>query len=154
MAEFKDFIRSIQEDGNDGKAFERFCKWFLEHDHYWKTQTEKVWLWDDWPDRWDKDKGIDLVFRHINGELWAVQSKCYDSSYSIKKEDVDSFLSESNRAQISKRLLIASTNRLGKNAIETIEGQEKPVIRFLLDDFNAANVSYPSKINDLSTSRP
>ena len=34
MATFKEFIASIQADGNDGKAFERFCKWFLLNDPY------------------------------------------------------------------------------------------------------------------------
>ena len=30
MANFDVFISSIMADGNDGKAFERFCKHFLE----------------------------------------------------------------------------------------------------------------------------
>lgn len=30
MASFDDFINSIIVDGNDGKAFELFCKHFLE----------------------------------------------------------------------------------------------------------------------------
>ena len=64
-----------------------------------ETQVEKVWLWDDWPERWDIDKGIDLVFKHKNGQNWAIQSKCYSEDYYIKKEDIDSFLSESNRKQ-------------------------------------------------------
>jgi len=65
MSTFKAFIQSIQNDGNDGKAFEIFCKWFLENDPYWKTQVDEVWLWKNWPEKWQqKDLGIDLVFRH------------------------------------------------------------------------------------------
>ena len=71
MATFKEFINSIQADD---KAFERFCHYFLLNDPYWKTQVDKAWLWDDWPEKWGSDCGIDLVFRHKNGELWAVQS--------------------------------------------------------------------------------
>ena len=60
MATFRDFIQSIQTDGNDGQAFEHFCKWFLLNDPYWKTQVDKAWLWDEWPDKWGRDCGIDL----------------------------------------------------------------------------------------------
>ena len=52
MATFDSFIKVIQAEGNDGKAFEYFCKWFLKNDSYWKTQVETVWLWDEWPERW------------------------------------------------------------------------------------------------------
>ena len=48
MATFSKFLNSIYRDGNDGKAFERFVKWFLTHDPEWKTQVDKVWLWEDW----------------------------------------------------------------------------------------------------------
>ena len=51
MATFEEFIASIQADGNDGKAFEHFCKWFLLNDPYWKTQVDKAWLFSEWPDR-------------------------------------------------------------------------------------------------------
>ena len=44
MATFDQFIRSIVSDGNDGKAFEQFCRWFLLNDPYWKTQVDKAWL--------------------------------------------------------------------------------------------------------------
>ena len=85
MASFTDFIQSIRTDGNDGKAFEVFSKWFLKNDPEWSSQVDEVWLWDEWPDKWGPDCGIDLVFRHKNGETWAVQSKCYDSNYPVTK---------------------------------------------------------------------
>ena len=147
---FTELITDIRDKGNDGKAFELFCKWFLQNDSIWKTQVKKVWLWDDWPENWGRDKGIDLIFEHRNGQIWAIQAKCYDSVYNITKEDVDKFLSESNRPAIHKRLLIGTTNGLGANAIEVMEGQEKPVKRYLLDDFENSAVNYPKSISDLS----
>ncbi len=149
MATFQTFIDTIYRDNNDGKKFERFVKWFLKNDPEWATQTDEVWLWNEWPDRWGIDKGIDLVFRHRNGEIWAVQAKCYSSNYSVTKADMDSFLSESNREIISRRLLIASTDRIGKNARETCAGQEKPVTRFMLSDFEKAAIDYPDDYKDL-----
>ena len=153
MATFSKFLKSIYRDGNDGKKFEQFVKWFLTHDPEWKTQVEKVWLWDEWPDRWGADKGIDLVFKHRNGETWAVQAKCYDQKYKINKPDIDTFLSESSRKSISRRLLIASTDKMGANAKEVCAGQEKPVTYFLLSDFEKATIDYPSDHRHLRSAK-
>ena len=49
MATFDEFINSIYEKKNDGKAFELFCKHFLETSPDYADQFEKVWMWDDWP---------------------------------------------------------------------------------------------------------
>src|SRR5262245_3177570 len=75
-----------------GRQFERFVKWFLTVDPEWSTQVSQVWLWDEYPNRWGRDCGIDLVFQHKNGQTWAVRAKCYSPSYEITKPDVDKFL--------------------------------------------------------------
>ncbi len=113
-----------------GKSFEIFCKWFLDNDPYWKTQVEQVWLWDNWPERWDINESIDLVFKHKNGQTWAIQSKCCSEDYYITKEDIDSFLSDSNNKQIHKRLLVGTTDKLRISARKTMAEQEKPVVPF------------------------
>jgi len=140
MPAFDKFIQSIKADGNDGKHFEVFAKWFLKQDPEWSTQIDQIWLWDEWPDKWGRDCGIDLVFQHKNGETWAVQAKCYDPKYYVTKKDMDTFLSESNRAVIQKRLLMASTDHIGPNAVRTCDDQEKKVTRFMLKDFEGAAV--------------
>ena len=45
MSNFETLLTEIRKD-TSGKSFEVFCKWFLENDPYWKTQVEKVWLWE------------------------------------------------------------------------------------------------------------
>jgi predicted helicase len=140
MAELPELLKSIYRDGNNGKQFELFVKWFLMHDPEWKTHIDEVWLWDDWLGRWGRDKSIDLVFRHRDGDIWAVQAKCYASSIRITKEDMDTFLSESSRKVISRRLLMASADKMGANAREVCAGQEKPVTHFLLSDFEKAAI--------------
>jgi superfamily II DNA or RNA helicase len=72
------------------------------------------------------------------------KSKCYSPDYDITKHDVDKFLSESNRPQIKHRLLIATTDRIGANAKQVCDAQEKPVIRFLLSDFDKSALDYPA----------
>ena len=64
-----------------------------------------------------------------NGEIWAVQAKCYSPDYQIKKTDVDSFLSESDRPEIDKRLLIATTDRIGSNAQRPLDNTRPRVVR-------------------------
>ena len=106
--QFSDFYSNLDADpAKRGKQFEHFVLWFLKADPEWATQVDQVWLWDEWPQHWGVDCGIDLVFRHKNGEHWAVQAKCYSPDYDITKHDVDKFLSESNRPSIQHRLLIS-----------------------------------------------
>ena len=129
-----------------GKQFERIVKWFLKNDPEWATQVDEVWLWDEWPERWGADCGIDIIFRHKNGEKWAVQAKCYSPEYTVTKHDVDRFLSESNRSLIHRRLLVATTDRIGTNAMRVCEAQEKSVVLLRLSDFNNSFLDYPSDL--------
>ncbi len=151
---FFDFYQSLDADAaKRGKQFEHFVKWFLTADPEWATQIDQVWLWEEWPDRWGADCGIDLVFRHKNGQNWAVQAKCYSPDYHITKQDVDKFLSESNRKGIDHRLLIATTDLIGGNARQVCEAQEKPVVRFLLSDFEKSALDYPADIHGLKQAK-
>jgi predicted helicase len=151
MASFSQLLSSFDpDDYTRSKQFERFVKWFLINDPEWSTQVEKVWLWRDYPRRWGRDCGVDLVFKHKNGQTWAVQAKCYSPTYDITKEDVDKFLSETNRKAVNHRLLMATTDRLGANAKQVIEAQEKPVVRYLRLQFDNAAVDYPPDISCLA----
>ena len=154
MASFGEFLSTFHDDMNRrGKQFERFIKWFLKNDPEWATQVEDVWLWDEYPGRWGRDCGIDLVFKSKTGKTWAVQAKCYSADYDISKDDVDTFLSESNRKQIDHRLLIATTDRIGANARQVLDAQEKSVVRYLLAHFESAAVEFPDGIQSLSTGK-
>lgn len=155
MASFSDFLATFDPDsGKRGRQFEHFVKWFLKNDPEWATQVNEVWLWNDYPGQWGRDKGIDLVFKDKNQKTWAVQAKCYASEYEITKADVDKFLSESNRKQIDHRLLIATTDGLGANAREVLDAQEKPVVRYLLTHFESAAVDYPGSIESEGKRKP
>ena len=136
MAKFDEFYAALDTDpGVRGKQFERFVKWFLQTDPEWKSQIDQLWLWDDYPHRWGADCGIDLVFRDKSGKDWAVQAKCVHPDREISKAEIDSFISESNNARIHGRLLIATTDGIGRNARKMIDRQEKQVVCFLLDNF-------------------
>jgi predicted helicase len=152
MATFDEFYRSLDTDPNvRGQQFERFVAWFLKTSPDWASKVDEVWLWDEYPERWGPDLGIDLVFRHRDGELWAVQSKCVSPDKDLRKSEIDSFLSESSRASIHGRLLIASTDGIGRNLISTLKHQEKPLVTYLLEHFRAAAVDYPVSPDALTT---
>ena len=155
MTTFNEFLSSFDPDaGKRGKQFEHFIKWFLKNDPKWATQVDQVWLWDEYPQRWGRDCGIDLVFKHKNGETWAVQTKCYAPTTSITKSDVDSFISESNRDGIDRRLLIATTDLIGANAKQVCDAQDKKVTRYLLSHFDESDIEYPASLEDLPKAKP
>src|SRR5262249_52059725 len=151
---FSGFMGTVDPDsGKRGKQFEHFVKWFLKNDPEWATQVSEVWLWKDYPGQWGRDCGIDLVFKNKSGATWAVQAKCYSSNYEITKSDVDKFLSESNRKAINHRLLITTTDRIGANARQVLDGQEKSIVRYHLTHFENAAIEYPDNIEQLSTGK-
>lgn len=85
-----------------GRQFEHICKWFLTTDPVYSRDLRHVWLWKEWPDRWGADAGIDLVAEDHRGHLWAIQAKAYDEATWITKRDVDTFLAESGRPELSR----------------------------------------------------
>jgi len=138
-----------------GRRFERLCKWYLENAPEYRLRLKNVWLWDEWPSRWGPDTGIDLVAETHDGDIWAIQAKAYEPTYSIKKSDLDTFLSESSRPEIAFRLLIATTDGIGVNAYRTLINQEKPVGLVLWSHLEAADVEWPSELAVLApTTRP
>ena len=71
----------------------------------------------------------------------------------ITKEDVNTFLAESGRPEFSFRLLIATTNLIGRTAKRTIAGQEKQASVLLLGDLEAAEIDWPASPSDLRSRR-
>ncbi|MDB4185942.1 hypothetical protein N9755_01810 [bacterium] len=106
MATFDQFIASIRTEFGEqgaGKKFEVFCKWFLENDPKWSKTVDKVWLWDDYPNKWQRqDLGTDLVFRDNEGLIWAVQAKCYGEHRTTTKGDMNSFLNDMGRTGVDR----------------------------------------------------
>lgn len=153
MATFDQFITSLEEQFGEqgkGKPFERFCKWFLENDPEWSATIDKVWLWDDYPEKWQsQDLGTDLVFRDNDGLIWAVQAKCYSEHRTTTKGDLNSFLADTGRKEVDKRLWMQTTNKMEAKALKTIKGQDKPVTVFQLNDFRDAQIDYPESFSNI-----
>ena len=137
MATFDQFISALRQEYGEqgaGKPFEVFCKWFLENDPEWSKTVDKVWLWDDYPNKWQRqDLGTDLVFRDNEGLIWAVQAKCYGEHRTTTKGDMNSFLADTGRKEVDRRLWMQTTNKMEAKAEKTLKGQDKPVTVFNLN---------------------
>jgi hypothetical protein len=120
VAELAELFGTLSADRHlRGRQFERLCHWFFSNNPIYSQQVKRLWLWRDWPERWGPDAGIDLDAKTHAGDLWAIQAKAYDERYAIKKSDVDTFLSESARPGFTFRLIIATTNEVGRTAKRT-----------------------------------
>lgn len=145
MATFASILDKIRAESftqrDKGNRFERLMRNYLRTSAKYNSLLENVWLWEQFPFRKDfsgKDLGIDLVARTVAGEYWAIQCKCYAADTTINKADVDSFLSNSSRTfkddagsvqAFAHRLWIATTDKWGTNALESMQNQNPPVSR-------------------------
>lgn len=127
--ELTEYIMALPLDNHGkGKQFEKAIKWWFQSDSEWSSIAKNVWLWDEWPERWGVDRGIDLVFENNKGELFAVQVKLRDLDAQLPKSEIDSFLSESSRSIFTGRILVTTTGKFSEGARQAITAQEKPVI--------------------------
>ena len=150
MVDLAQLLHGLDTDSKTrGDQFERIVQWFLCSDPVYKRRLRRVWLWNEWPGRWGADAGIDLVAEDREGQLWAIQTKAYDPAYSVTKADVDTFLSESARSIFAFRLLIATTDRVGQTARQTMEAQQTPAGLLLLTDLTASQLDWPESPADL-----
>lgn len=142
-------IRRISKNETEkGRNFAKLYKIFFENYPFYKNLFKKIYHWEDWPNRWGKDKGIDLVGVTKNNKYWAIQAKGYAKIYNPTKHDLDKFLSESNRKIIQNRIFISTSSSIGANAKEVVEGQEKPISIILRDTLLSVNMIWPKNLNN------
>src|SRR5699024_2117388 len=125
-----------------GTKFERFTQSFLQTDPLWSEQFEKVWMWDQWPDRWGPDTGIDLVAQRRDGGKTASQCKCYGPRSRASKRAIDTFLPTSGRNGFTERIIVSTTTQWGANAEAAIREQQIPVRRIGLGDFEQSRINW------------
>lgn len=154
VARLRDLLSQLDTDGHiRGRQWEQLSCWFLENDPVYKSQITRVWPWKSWVGRWGTDAGIDLVAELRDGSLMAVQAKAYAQAYWVTKADIDTFLSESARAEFSRRLVIATTNHMGPTALRTLRGQKVPAKFLSLAELELAEVDWPASFDDLRPRR-
>ncbi|MGP9538125.1 DEAD/DEAH box helicase [Brachybacterium sp. AOP43-C2-M15] len=133
---------SATSTADQGTQFERFTQSFLQTDPLWAEQFSTVWMWDQWPEKWGHDSGIDLVAQRRDGGLTAIQCKFYAPTHRVSKGDLDKFLAASGRGGFTERLVVSTTTQWGATAEETIREQSVPVRRLGLADFEQSRIDW------------
>lgn len=121
LSAFERFERTLPEEQKArGDAFEHAVARLLRWEQAYANDVRHVYLWKDWPDRPNRDLGIDIVVETKDGELWAVQCKAVSEHGSLSKKDLDSFLADSSGTvsghRFAQRLLFATTDKVSRNA--------------------------------------
>jgi predicted helicase len=114
-----------------GLYLERLVKRYFETEPFYQGQFEKVWLWQEWPGRGNKaDTGIDLVAERKYGQgLTAIQCKFYAPTSTVQKAGIDSFISASNKAEFTERIVVSTTDKWSGHALDTLDGLQPPIRR-------------------------
>ncbi len=139
---FQDLLHELAEatrtNRDKGTQFERLIANYLMTDPQYADRLAEVWLWSEWPHRWDTDVGIDLVARERGtGDYWAIQCKFYEATHSLQKADIDSFFTASGKRfatndgerSFSHRIIVATTDKWSKHAEDALANQTIPVSR-------------------------
>lgn len=126
VATIYDVLDTIRESSHTtqemGLAFERATLYFLKHDPVWRQKFSDVWMWSDSPVCSGPDTGIDLVARDADlGTYWAIQCKCYQESYYLQKQDIDSFFNEAGKDIYSGRIIVAATENWSRHALKSVD---------------------------------
>jgi predicted helicase len=139
---------SLRDDARNnrdlGDRFERMMCRYFEVDPLYADRFDKVWMWNDWPAKPTVgDGGIDLVARdRATGEHCAIQCKFYLPDQTLAKGDVDSFVTAMGREQFTSGLIVSTTDRWGKNALDALHHQTKPVQRIGVRDLEESGVDW------------
>ncbi|MGV8882353.1 MAG: DEAD/DEAH box helicase [Rhodoglobus sp.] len=126
-----------------GLYFERLVQNFLTYDPLLQSRFDDVWLWNEWPNRTGADTGIDLVARErYTGKLCAIQCKFYADDHTVLKADIDSFFTASGKTGFDSRLIVTTTNKWSKNALDAITNQQIPTTKLGLDDLAESEIDW------------
>jgi len=142
----------ITNNRDKGTQFEHLVKSYLLTDPLYANEFQHVWLWNEWPGKWGPDCGIDIVAQDFLGEYQAIQCKFYVPSYEVKKEDIDSFFTESGRKfkdpiskkemSFSQRIIVCTSDNWSTNAQRSRTNQTIPVKLLRVQDMEQSTVDW------------
>jgi predicted helicase len=148
-----EFFREEARNNRDlGDKFERLIAAYLTKDPYYATHFSDVWLWMEWPGRNNMgDIGIDLVAQErATGDFTAIQCKFLDPDSYLQKENIDSFFTASGKKPFTQRMIICTTDKWGRNALDACENQQPPVTKLRFQDLDDSAIDW----SDFKINRP
>lgn len=140
LAQFRDDARNNRDLGD---RFERLIQQFFRVDPLYASLFSEVWMWNEWPHKGQVgDVGIDLVAQdRATGEYFAIQCKFYLPEHTLSKADIDSFFTALGKPQFSKGIVVSTTDKWGKNALDALD-QTKPVSRIGVSDLEQSPIDW------------
>lgn len=146
----EEYRRKLLNNRDLGTSFEMLFKSYLELDPLHSDQFQKVWMWKDWPYNWGPDCGIDLIALDRNDEYTAIQCKFYSPEHLVKKEDIDSFFTESGRTfkvdgkkiAFTSRMIVCTSDLWSDPAEASITAQAIEVRRIRVRDLELSPIDW------------
>lgn len=136
-------INELAETQRDrGTYFEYLARAYLQNEPTYKNEFKNVWMLADVPEEFGipkVDLGVDLVAEKYTGELVAIQAKFYN--HTIQKSNIDSFLGELGKDYYESGIIVASTDKWGKNAEKAL-ADRSDVIRIGLSDLRNSQIDW------------
>lgn len=143
---FDTLARQINESADTqrdrGTYFEYLVRAYLQHEPTYKNEFRNVWMLSDVPAEYGipkTDLGVDLVAETITGSLVAIQAKFYTQG--IQKSDIDSFLGELGKNYYESGIIVASTDKWGRNAEQALADRHD-VVRIGLSDIRNSQIDW------------
>lgn len=136
-------INELAETQRDrGTYFEYLARAYFQSEPTYQNEFKNVWMLADVPEEFGitkVDLGVDLVAEKFTGELVAIQAKFYN--HSIQKSNIDSFLGELGKDYYESGIIVASTDKWGKNAEKAL-ADRSDVIRIGLSDLRNSQIDW------------
>lgn len=136
-------INELAETQRDrGTYFEYLARAYFQNEPTYQNEFKNVWMLADVPEEFGVPKvdlGVDLVAEKFTGELVAIQAKFY--KHTIQKSNIDSFLGELGKDYYESGIIVASTDRWGKNAEKAL-ADRSDVIRIGLSDLRNSQIDW------------
>ena len=136
-------INELAETQRDrGTYFEYLARAYFQNEPTYQNEFKNVWMLADVPEEFGipkVDLGVDLVAEKFTGELVAIQAKFY--KHTIQKSNIDSFLGELGKDYYESGIIVASTDKWGKNAEKAL-ADRSDVIRIGLSDLRNSQIDW------------
>lgn len=136
-------INELAETQRDrGTYFEYLARAYLQNEPTYQNEFKNVWMLAEVPEKFGipkVDLGVDLVAEKYTGELVAIQAKFYN--HTIQKSNIDSFLGELGKDYYESGVIVASTDKWGKNAEKAL-ADRSDVIRIGLSDLRNSQIDW------------
>ncbi|MGT2948273.1 DEAD/DEAH box helicase [Streptococcus devriesei] len=136
-------INKIAESQRDrGTYFEYLVRAYFQNEPTYQNEFKNVWMLSEVPEEFripKADIGVDLVAEKHTGELVAIQAKFYN--HAIQKSNIDSFLSELGKSYYESGIIVASTDKWGKNAEKAL-ADRSDIVRVGLSDLRNSRIDW------------